>query len=232
MITYVLIILSSILIFYFIFFFKKEGYKNISLNEKYLYCFICNKTTKPEQFIRIKKMMINLDLPYIICIGGYKRNFYDINNNIIFLNCDDKYCGLPDKVVKLFRFIVKNPVFDNFTHFVKLDEDMIIHKPIDKVADYLGYVQYTEGNRNYHIGKCKGYKWNNIPYNGRYVPWCLGGRGYMISRKSAKIISNINTENDMLEDIMVGRNLEENKIKPINFKQIKEYITSIIPYKY
>ena len=225
-------IVFIILIVYIYRIYKKEIYE-ITDNEKILYCFICNKKTKPEQIDRIKKMMFKLNLPYIICIGGNKINSYDKNNNTIFLNCDDKYCGLPDKIVKLFKFIVNNDVFNKFTHFVKLDEDMIIHKPIDKVGDYMGFVQYKEGNRNYHIGKCPGYKWNNIPYSGKYVPWCLGGRGYIVSRKSADIIGNINTENDMLEDIMIGRNLKENNINPINFnKEINNYITSIIPYQY
>ena len=207
-----------------IYYFNREKYKDI----KYLYCFICHKKTDKKQIERIQNMMSKLQLSYIICVGGHEKNFYDKKNNFIYLNCDDKYCGLPDKIVKLFNFITNNSLFDNFTHFVKLDEDMVVYKNIEKTTDYMGYVNEKEvpSSRYFHIGRCGNeYSWNNTPYKGIFVPWCNGGLGYILSRKSAKIVGDIeNIDEEYYEDLMVAKALYKYDIKAKNFDNIYEYL--------
>jgi hypothetical protein len=64
----------------------------------------------------------------VVVVGGYEEN--KLEGNIIKLTCDDSYCGLPDKVVSMFKFISENSAFDSYTHFHKLDEDMELIKEI------------------------------------------------------------------------------------------------------
>lgn len=222
---YIIILLFISIIFGLYLLLKREKYKDI----KYLYCFICHQETDIKQIQRIKNMMYKLNLHYIICIGGHEKNLYDEKNNFIYLNCDDKYCGLPDKIIKLFNFITNNSAFNSFTHFVKLDEDMLVHKNVDKITDYMGYVHKNEGpgSRYYHIGRCGNeYSWNNTPYKGIFVPWCNGGLGYILSRKSAKIISKIkDIDDEYYEDLMVAKHLKDHGISPIHFNDIYKYFT-------
>ena len=72
---------------------------------------------------------------------------------------------------------------------------MTINKYINpnnlKQIDYTGNVQRVEGNRKWHIGKCSNNsKWNTQKYTGKFVPWCKGGYGYIISRTAINLIKD------------------------------------------
>jgi hypothetical protein len=159
---------------------------------------------------------------YVVVVGGYVTNSY--KNNIIKLDCDDSYCGLPDKITSMFKFINENSEFDSYTHFQKLDEDMRIIKDIDfELTDYMGMVAGKHiVNRNHHINRCEGHHWNDKPYEGEVSDWCEGGLGYILSRKSIEIISQINGKEYPLEDIMVANVLENNGIYP-KFTNMNQY---------
>ena len=82
--------------------------------------------------------------------------------------------------------------------------------------------------RKSHIGKCSpDFKYNNIPYDGNYVPWCLGGWGYILSRKSIGLLKDDNNYKDEIyEDLYVAKVLRRKKIFPILFRNIKNFFIS------
>jgi hypothetical protein len=150
----------------------------------------------------------------VVVVGGYEEN--KLEGNIIKLTCDDSYCGLPDKVVSMFKFISENSAFDSYTHFHKLDEDMELIKEINfPLTDYMGLVAGRHTiNRNHHIGRCEGHYWNDKPYEGEISDWCEGGFSYIVSRKAIECIAKADGTKYPLEDVMVGNILENNGIYP------------------
>jgi len=187
-----------------------------------LYIFITHQGNINNCYNRISKMMSGLD--YIIVVGGYSNDFYDESKKILYLNVNDGYVGLPEKVIKTFNYI-KNS-FNQYTHIIKCDDDMILVKPFNKIdGDYLGKVEYNEGNRNWHIGRTNTH-WDLIPYVGDYTPWCLGGFGYIISMNAIKSITpNFEYVDHIYEDLYIAILLKRNNINPININ-IKEYLKS------
>lgn len=188
-----------------------------------LYCFICHRGTPIAQRERIRTMMEVLGQPYLICDGGATNTVYDSSASIVHLKCDDSYAGLPDKMMALFKFLATATEFASYTHFVKLDEDMRVLRPLLEIDiqghDYIGRVYATEGNRRYHVGRCPGSSWNTRPYEGPFVPYCLGGYGYIVSRKAVEMLaiaSKILTPADEIyEDLMVGKILRAGGIRPV-----------------
>jgi hypothetical protein len=159
---------------------------------------------------------------YIVVAGGYATDSYE--GSVIKLNCDDSYCGLPDKITSLFKFISENPAFDSYTHFHKLDEDMTLIKEIDfELTDYMGMVAGKHTiNRNHHIGRCEGHYWNDKPYEGEISDWCEGGLSYIVSRKAIECIAQADGKQYPLEDVMVANILENNGIYP-KFTNMNQY---------
>ena len=151
---------------------------------------------------------------YVVIAGGYENNSYE--NSVIKLNCDDSYCGLPDKMTSLFKFLGEDPAFSEYTHFHKLDEDMEFIKEIDfELTDYMGMIAGKHIiNRNHHIGRCEGHYWNDKPYQGEISDWCEGGLGYIVSRKAIECIGQVDGKQYPLEDVMIANILENNGIYP------------------
>ena len=163
---------------------------------------------------------------FVIVQGGFINDFYDEYRKIINLNCNDGYVGLPEKVMKTFHYLMSDERFSEFTHFVKLDDDMIVTKKFINVnGDYIGNVHYTDGNRQWHIGRT-GTFWDKVPYIGEFKPWCMGGFGYIVSRSALlKIVPNHEYLNHIYEDVYIGNLMYKIGVIPINFN-IKEYLVS------
>ena len=103
-----------------------------------LYVFITHQKNLNNCYQRISDMMKN---DFVVVQGGCLEDFYDEDTNILNLNCNDGYVGLPEKVMKTYHYILKDSRFDKYTHICKLDDDMILIKRIGKVAyDYSGLV--------------------------------------------------------------------------------------------
>lgn len=201
--------------------------------EKILYIFITYKNNIINTQNRLKIMMNNLNnTNYIIVQGGDVSDNYDIDSKILSINCNDKYEGLPEKVLKSYKYIIESNLFSKYTHFIKLDDDMIIKKLIDyndiKDINYGGIIQYNEGNRKWHIGKCSNTSWFNYnKYSGIFVPWCKGGYGYLISRIYINLIKNNLTYKDIIyEDLYIAILLKEKNIEPINISNWRNFFVS------
>ena len=197
-----------------------------------LYIFIsCQKNINKHNRIHSMMKFLN-NSNYIIIIGGFKHTHYKNEKKILELKCNDFYEGLPEKMIQTYKYIYNNPDFNKYSHFCKLDEDMIIKKllSIDILSDYCGNVQSAEGNRKWHIGKCsKNSYFNDKPYNGIFTPWCKGGYGYICSRKSLEYISQTTddiVDNVIYEDVYIGIILNNNNIYPNIVTNLKNYIYS------
>jgi hypothetical protein len=188
-----------------------------------LYLFISHKKKYSESLQRIKKM---IDRDFIIVIGGSNSTYLDVENKTLHLCCNDNYEGLPEKVIKSLEYISLDSNFNNYTHVCKLDDDMIIINKFENIdGDYMGKVQYEQGNRRWHFGKCTG-DWNYREYTGEYVPWCKGGYGYILSVDVIKRIVTIeniqNHTNHIYEDLYIAQLVG---IEPLNF-EIDKYVVS------
>lgn len=203
--------------------------------EKVLYIFFTHQNNINNIYNRIKNMMNSLNNSnYILVKGGEISNNYDIDTKTLSINCNDKYEGLPEKVLKTYKYFVESDMFDQYSHFIKLDDDMIIKNNINynliKNIDYGGRVNNRTGNRKWHIGKCSNTSWfNSNIYTGIYVPWCLGGYGYIISRNAIMLIKNDKTYKDVIyEDLYIAILLKYNNIYPNNIENWKSFFMS--PY--
>lgn len=188
-----------------------------------LYVFITHQKNLDKCYTRIREMM-NDD--FVIVQGGFIKDEYDEEKKIINLNCNDGYAGLPEKVMKTFHYLISDNRFSEYTHFCKLDDDMSVIKRFENIQDdYLGSVHYGDGNRQWHVGRCGNF-WDKIPYLGQFRPWCMGGFGYIVSRKALqKILPNFNYLDHIYEDVYIGLLMNNSGFcpKPIN---IKNYVIS------
>lgn len=191
---------------------------------KTLYIFLTHKGNINNCYDRIKNMMVS---DFIVVVGGYIKDSYDTSTNILKLNCNDTYGGLPEKVMKTFNFIISEDIFNNYDYFCKLDDDMFVLKRFENIhSDYFGYV-FTKPNPNtHHVGRCKNFL-DRILYMGDWVPYCSGGMGYVISRNALeKIIPNHDYIEHLYEDLYVGMTLSKVGIYPQRLITLTEYIKS------
>ena len=198
-----------------------------------LYCFITHQANLERTRARVSDMMSALNCEdYLIACGGYSENKYQSDTKILQLNCNDKYEGLPEKVITLYNTVYKNSLFDKYTHFGKLDEDMkvstLIPESILEGIEYSGRVHSGHGRRTWHYGKvAKESIFYQTSYKGHYPKrWCKGGYGYILSRKSLDIVADYNdSKNEIYEDVMIGKLLEKNNISGASIN-INQYIVS------
>ena len=101
---------------------------------------------------------------------------------------------------------------------------MILKRLVDyesiKNIHYCGKIHHTSGNRSWYINRCsKDSPFNNNPYTGIYVPWCLGGYGYIVSRYALQSIKDDNTYRDTIyEDLYISILLHKHDIYPCELK--------------
>jgi hypothetical protein len=188
-----------------------------------LYLFITHQKNIDNCYLRISEMMVS---DFIIVRGGYIKDYYDESTKILNLNCNDDYKGLPEKVIKSFNYIISHKIFEKYTHICKLDDDMILLERIKELNhDYMGVVFKKAGNRKWHIGRTGNF-WDNMPYSGKYVPWCGGGNGYVISIKALnKILPNHDYLDHIYEDLYIALLLDKINIYPTYYNMDNNFIS-------
>lgn len=197
-----------------------------------LYVFYTHQKMLENTKTRVESMMKNHTSDYLIVCGG-EENSHNIESKILIIDCNDKYEGLPEKVLKSFKYLVEHEYFNNFNHFAKLDEDMIVNKAVPEKLltniDYCGRVQRSQGSRKYHFGKfSKDNPHYNKPYSGPFVPWCLGGYGYIISRRAIELIKdNTDFENAIYEDVYIAILLSKKKVFPKIFNNRSFFVSPV-----
>ena len=199
-----------------------------------LYIFITCQTKYEITFPKITNMMKNLNNQnFIIIVGGSLDTFYDENNKTLNIQCNDFYEGLPEKMIKTYKFIYENDIFKKYKYICKLDDDVEIKEfPEENIlSEYCGKIGNVDyGDRNWHIGKCsKDNKFNNKEYQGIYVPWCMGGYGYIISREILKYIKDeTGYDDEIYEDLYIAKILNKNNIFPKELKTELYFTTQYI----
>lgn len=188
-----------------------------------LYVFITHRKNINNCYQNIVNMM---GQDFVVVQGGFIKDEYDEEKKILKLNCNDSYVGLPEKVMKTLHFLISDERFNQYTHFCKLDDDMKVIKRFENLTDdYIGNVHYGDGSRQWHMGRCGNF-WDKVPYLGHFVPWCLGGFGYIVSRKALeKVLPNFNYLDHIYEDVYMGIVLKSVGISPKSIN-IKEYLVS------
>ena len=188
-----------------------------------LYVFITHQKNIKNCYDRISNMMVD---DFVVIQGGFLKDDYDEDKKIINLNCNDSYVGLPEKVMKTFHFLMSDDRFKDYTHFCKLDDDMTVIKRFENLnGDYIGNVHYREGSRQWHMGRCGNF-WDKVPYLGEFKPWCMGGFGYIVSRKAlSKIVPNFNYLDHVYEDLYIGILMNKVGFFPSQIN-VKEYVVS------
>jgi hypothetical protein len=172
----------------------------------------------------LKKRTDNL----IIFTGSYNdTTYYDKNEKMLYLKCNDNYEGLPEKMILMIEQILSLPEFKDITHILKIDDhDTFFTDENIKnlynltelhLYNYIGQKkEYRPPNTlsDYHFGKIsENSHWNNRHGDVSNVTWLDGGCSYILSRKAMKIInkfynsSNIKIlrQNEIFEDVMMGR---------------------------
>ena len=187
-----------------------------------LYVFITCKNNINKSFNRITDMMKATECEdYIIVLGGCEKNQHIQDKKLLELACNDFYEDLPEKVCKTFEYLVNSKSFDNYEYFYKLDDDMIFKNPLENVIllnakknniDYFSRLSSKKYDRKWHFNKCsKNCYLNNTQYNGKnVVEWCLGGLGYILSKKACKIIATTFDMNDFYNTSYVYNSINKN----------------------
>ena len=114
-----------------------------------LYIFLSCKPKLLSVYPKITSMLTNMkENNYIIVVGG-DVDHYDNTKHILCISCNDYYEGLPEKVIKTYDFISNHETFNKYTHYCKLDDDMIVKKHINVslLSNYCGRVLTGDGNR-------------------------------------------------------------------------------------
>ena len=71
-------------------------------------------------------------------------------------------------------------------------------------------------------------KFSTQEYKGHYVPWCLGGYGYVISFSAVRkiLFEAINFNDQPYEDLLIAKLLKKKGIHPKNVEDLRDYICS------
>lgn len=191
-----------------------------------IYCFVSHGEKILEDAERIPNMMSSLNYnDYIIVYGGDKKNI-EHHNNIIHLNCDDSYCGLPEKINMMFKYV------DNlkYNYSVKTDRTTVIRKllPNHMPKKYMGHIYKYRLNRPItgfaHMSRCDdNHPWKNKKFNGDGILYC-SGTAYVLDKECVSIVANDNTEYklNVYEDYYVGNLLNKKEIYPFPLK-VKDF---------
>lgn len=194
-----------------------------------LYLFIsCKKYS--NRWERIHNMCSELNiLNYYIIIGdsNLETKYKFGKNHELIINSRDSYEYLPEKIFKLYS------ILDDFkyNYYIKLDDDIKLKKKIAniKYPNYCGFkIKHNEGNRKWHFNKVnKNSYYYNKEYTGNYIPYCMGGFGYILSNNAIKLFKQFTKykmleEKEIYEDLAVAKYLKLFKIYPILLKN--EYI--------
>lgn len=173
----------------------------------------------------------------ILFAGGYEKT--ELVGSVLQLECNDKYDGLPEKVILMLQYLYESPMFTQYTHILKIDDhdvycdretiSRIINNPVIEKEDYCGNSIYSSKyiSNIYHYGKVpKTSIWHNRPFKEPYpfsFTYAAGGAGYILSQKAIRILlKRYNRDNidyirntDIYEDHMIGRLLIFAGIKPL-----------------
>lgn len=165
---------------------------------------------------------------YIIFKGG--SYFRKIDSHLVQLDCGDNYEDLPEKMFKIYKYLISFNYYNKYKFFWKIDDDVdisnfteedfeILNKKI-RGDNYCGFKVCEKGKRGWHMEKCSEHSdWNKKRYEGEYLPWAEGGSTYILSSETLLLFNDFydftelsNTE--IFEDLAVAKFLNEKRVYP------------------
>lgn len=191
-----------------------------------LYCFVSHEQKITEDSISIESMMKKINChDYVIVYGGNNKS---INHpKVIHIDCDDSWCGLPEKINKMFKCVTDRYDYD---FYVKLDRTVIVHKLLNDhhKINYGGFIHNFDPINGkwkiYHFGRCdSSSRWYEKPFYGTALKFC-SGVAYILSKENAKIVAQDDSIylDHIYEDYYVGTLVKMNNIEA-QYLPIKEY---------
>jgi len=173
------------------------------------------------------------EIPYVVLIGDPNLDTeysYDSGTRILTVQCSDDYEHLSWKVYLGFK-----TVYTLFrpTGILKVDDDVLVRvkklqdfarlesKPsyIGTVATIIGYMSNYHKNKVYDDGLSDQYVY--VPN----VKYCYGAMYYVDARSVRCLIKNMNPNDHMYEDVLVGKTLNGCHIYPVQFPWVTNHLT-------
>jgi len=173
----------------------------------------------------------------ILC-GGLSDSNYLIHKNLLLLNCNDKYEGLPEKILGALLVISRDEKYKKISHVIKIDSDnkfQSLSLILKKIKSFNSYDYFgarlnkiygsQKGNTKWHFGKVSEDSfWHENEYKGEYCDWIDGGCSYCLSRRAIELLtsdfdfSNFKkiSKNHIYEDLMIAILLKKYNIYPKN----------------
>ena len=157
--------------------------------------------------------------------SGKKMNKeYELQDNVLYMNCNDLYDGLPEKMIYCINYILQNDKFKKFTHILKIDDhdNKISEKTINTIKKYKNILnQYDYIGQQINIGSNGIKKWHFKKLS-KESRWADGGCSYILSKRSMYYINSIfNLKNieklrdqEIYEDLMIAKVLKKFNIVP------------------
>lgn len=193
--------------------------KDQNLNNMLFMFVTCRKPQYADRRTYLYNFVKTFNYKYIIVEGDSDTLFFDSDNNVLHINIEDIYENLPQKIIKAYEWIYK--LSNNITHIYKVDDDFC-----DKILNFVpaNFSEYNYyGNfivesliNTWHQGKCDSKILNNTIYSKDFIgPYAGGGFGYILSKKTLKILINNKDEiiNSLYEDKAIGDVLYVNNIR-------------------
>ena len=175
---------------------------------------------------RDKQKLDNFLIEYRYFIGNpeLKENEFieDIENKIVYVPCSDNYESLPQKVVLMLKWILKNKSIVRY--IIKSDDDVKFN--YIKFKDYCSYVatnnlDYTgyktrnkSGLSEFHLGKPEDEKLSKTKIRVPNVDFCAGPCYFLSKKASRIIIDHLFEDYTILEDVSIGNCLHKHNIFP------------------
>lgn len=193
--------------------------KNQEMDNLMFMFITCDRFEYKDRKNKLMEFLKTFKHKYIIVKGGGEDTLFDEESKILTLNTEEIYENLPKKVLNGFKWIYDN--YPNITHVYKVDDDFGTNVMDYIPCNYMNYDYY--GNfivevliSTWHYGKCKNKDLNEKEYNKPFInPHAGGGCGYILNRKSIKIIKDNEDEitDDIYEDKAIGDVLYKNGVK-------------------
>lgn len=189
-----------------------------------LYLYVTHQAVFANVWRRVTRHMRQINCVDYLFICGFNRTLLAPDQRTLFLNCNDHYEGLPEKMFMAYKFLATSPDFSAYKYIVKIDADSKLVRTfdapmldlLDSGVDYGGKI-ISSANRRYHIGRCSPGSYHNYrEYSGPCGhPFCQGGPGYVLSRRAINLLKNeIPSGDQIYEDMCVGLLLRKYGILP------------------
>ena len=211
-----------------IWYFKPEflAIKNTNILSNKIIILIISCKKNIHKINKLRSLWVNdlkkFGITCLFVIGNNKTEPSQILDDILFLEANDYYEALPEKIYYSFQYINKHFEFD---YIYKVDDDLILNPlyliKTQLVGDYIGIRKDVklDFNRYWHKNKCYDKQKEKIPYPTNRINLntyhAKGESGYFISKKAVSLLVKYEKYiiSDLYEDKVIGDILWKEGIK-------------------